>query len=97
MQAAVFMMGIMGGWFLFPQSAAATICQTIQQQQICVVDIQRSAKNYWEYRIKIQVDGVEQSMVIYNCRDRTKTQQNGEIIPFDQYDIGNRICRLFKA
>ena len=51
--------------------AEASVCRNYQGREICIVDIKRSAKNYWEYRVILSVGGVKQPLEVYNCRDRT--------------------------
>jgi hypothetical protein len=50
--------------------AYASFCHNDNGHQICIIDIKRSAKNYWEYRIVLGVDGVKRPVEVYNCRDR---------------------------
>ncbi|MBD2167733.1 hypothetical protein H6G04_25420 [Calothrix membranacea FACHB-236] len=76
--------------------AAASVCRNYNGHQICVLSIQRSAKNYWEYRATISVDGVKQPMAVYNCRAQVKILQDGETVPFTPQDPGNLICNFFK-
>ena len=76
--------------------AAAASCRTINNQTICILDIQRSAKNYWQYRASISVDGTAKPAEFYNCRDRHIVQKDGTRIKFEPNGIGNFICRLYK-
>ena len=78
------------------QPAWAETCRTIAGQQICIVTIQRSAKHYWEYRAVIRIDGVTYPLERYNCRDRTKTQPDGTIVPFASEGAGRLICQLLR-
>lgn len=71
-------------------------CRTINQRSVCIQEIQRSAKNYWEYRVILKIDGVEQAQEIYNCRDRVKINQNITVTPFQPQGVGEFVCRLFK-
>ncbi|GAB4198823.1 MAG: hypothetical protein Fur006_48980 [Coleofasciculaceae cyanobacterium] len=49
--------------------AEAALCRTSNDRLICILSIKRSAKNYWEYRAAISVDGVKRPIEVYNCRD----------------------------
>lgn len=77
------------------QSTDASFCRQYREHFICVVDIKRSAKNYWEYRAKLRVDGVLQPLVSYNCRRRIAIQPDGTAISFDRDATGELICNLF--
>jgi hypothetical protein len=77
-------------------AAAAASCRTINNQTICILDIQRSAKNYWQYRASISIDGIVKPTEFYNCRDRQIVQKDGTRIKFEPNGIGNFICRLYK-
>lgn len=75
-------------------SAQAASCYHLGEALVCIVDIKRSAKYYWEYRVTVTVDGVKQPTIRYNCRDRTRTQPDGTITTIIDSDIGHIICRL---
>ncbi|NEQ97116.1 MAG: hypothetical protein F6K30_10385, partial [Cyanothece sp. SIO2G6] len=54
-----------------------------------------SAKNYWEYRAVVKIDGKRQPMAVYNCRDRIRTvKKTGKVVPFDLQGVGCLICQL---
>ncbi|NJR40907.1 MAG: hypothetical protein HC781_21310 [Leptolyngbyaceae cyanobacterium CSU_1_4] len=74
----------------------AASCRTLNQQAICIVDIQRSAKNYWQYRVSISIDGIKTPAAFYNCRDRYILQKDGTQVKFEPDGIGDFICRLYK-
>ena len=74
----------------------ATSCRTLNNHTVCILDIQRSAKNYWQYRAAISIDGIAKPAEFYNCRDRHIVQKDGTRIKFDPDGIGNFICRLYK-
>ncbi len=75
--------------------AEASVCRNYQGREICIVDIKRSAKNYWEYRVILSVDEVKQPLEIYNCRDRTLVKQDGTFLAFGQNNPGEIVCRFF--
>jgi hypothetical protein len=82
---------------LQPFPAQAAPCRTVANQTHCVEQVQRSAKNYWEYRVTLRINGVLQPVQIYDCRDRTLLQKDGTRTKFGATDIGQTICRLYKA
>ncbi|MEA5598390.1 hypothetical protein [Rivularia sp. UHCC 0363] len=81
--------------FAFPANAAIT-CRDYNGHEICVLDIKRSAKRYWNYRTTISIDGKKQPEEIYNCRGEFKIQNNGKIVPFGEDDPGNLVCQFYK-
>lgn len=74
--------------------ALAATCRFINHQTVCILDVKRSAKQDWEYRVTLSLDGVRQPEMIYNCRDRLKTTRNIPPQPFTANDIGDTLCRL---
>lgn len=83
-------------FFTVVPPAIASFCRQLNGHLICIVSIQRSAKNYWEYRTVISVDSIEKTLEIYNCRTQTKTQKDGKIVPFESDGVGELICRILK-
>ncbi|MGB5772426.1 MAG: hypothetical protein WBM32_21545 [Crocosphaera sp.] len=83
-------------WIIIIPSAQAEFCRQINDHQICIVKIKRSAKNYWEYRTKVRIDGETRPTEIYNCRKGYRFTQVGDIIPFKSDGVGNLICRTLK-
>jgi hypothetical protein len=82
--------------FLIALPANAAVCQNSQGQQICILNIQRNAKKYWEYRVIVSIDGIAQSLKIYNCRSRYRVSKDKVIVSFEQNDVGNLICNILK-
>jgi hypothetical protein len=87
-------------WSALPAIATATqICRTIHQsdqpQVICIATIKRSAKNFWEYRAAIEVEGKQTPVELYNCRDRLIFRASGKVTPFSQDQAGALVCSLF--
>lgn len=80
--------------FLPMSSAWASVCRSYNGHQICIISIDRSAKNHWQYRTTISVDGAKQPKATYNCRDRL-VQQNTKIVSFSNKNSGDLICSLF--
>ncbi len=75
----------------------ASVCRNYDGQQICILSINRSAKNYWEYRATVSVNGVKRPIEVYNCREQVKVQQDGTVLPFEQKDPGKLICSFFNS
>ena len=74
------------------QPAYAAFCRTYHDNTICILSIKRSAKNYWEYRASVKVNGETRPVEIYNCRDRTRIKADGKIVPFESNGAGDLIC-----
>ncbi|MGJ5673777.1 MAG: hypothetical protein ACR9NN_09240 [Nostochopsis sp.] len=83
-------------FFSVVSSAEASVCRNYQGRKICIISIKRSAKNYWEYRASVSVDGFKRPLEVYNCREQNKAEEDGTIIPFDDIDPGRLICRYFQ-
>lgn len=76
--------------------AHADRCRTIDHQEICIVSIKRSAKNYWEYRAIVKVDGEVKPLQIYDCRSKTAIQENKVLEIFEQDGTAEAVCSFFK-
>jgi hypothetical protein len=63
---------------LWPVSAQAATCQLNDGQSVCLHSLQRSAKNYWEYRVQFKIAGVVQPTEIYDCLHRRKRTTSGK-------------------
>ncbi|MEA5627821.1 hypothetical protein [Nostoc sp. UHCC 0251] len=79
--------------------AFASVCRNYDglRRQICILSINRSAKNYWEYRAAVSVDGVKRPTEVYNCRERVKVQQDGTVLPFEPKGPGEMVCSFFNS
>lgn len=75
---------------------SAVFCRTVDGHQLCILEIQRSAKNHWEYRAIVRIDGQTQPKQVYDCQDRVRIQPNGEIFAFQRLDGGDLICSFFR-
>jgi hypothetical protein len=76
--------------------AFADRCRTVQDQEVCIVSIRRSAKNYWEYRAIVSVDGEVKPLQIYDCRSKTTVQDNKVLEIFEQDGTAEAVCSFFK-
>ncbi len=82
--------------WLSPTVAQASICRSVDNQEICIVSIKRSAKNYWEYRASVRVDGVTKPVQIYDCRNQITVAKNKVLEPFEQDGSAAVVCSFFK-
>lgn len=82
--------------FMVILPAQAAFCRNLNKHEICILEIKRSAKNYWEYRASVQEDGVKRPIEVYNCRDRTHTCNDGITVPFEPNSAGELICKFFR-
>lgn len=70
---------------------------SLRDRQICIVEIKRSAKNFWEYQAVVSIDGEIRPQEKYNCRDRFLIEKDGTVKSFDNNDVaGNLVCSLYK-
>jgi len=70
-------------------------CRPFGGHEVCISDIRRSAKSYWEYRTVVSIDGIKQPLELYNCRDRLRIlASDGSAIPFLTGKTGDWICTL---
>lgn len=73
------------------------MCRERNGEQVCILKLKRSAKNYWEYRATVSIDGQKQAAKeIYNCRDHTLTRKNKYPIPFASNSPGELVCSIFQ-
>jgi hypothetical protein len=82
--------------------ATAAQCQSIAGQEVCVLNLRRSAKHYWEYWTLLSIDGVKQPERIYDCRVFAKGRSpnippelTAETVKVES--IGSLVCRLYKS
>lgn len=76
--------------------AHAVFCSQQGDRRVCILQIKRSAKNYWEYRAKVSINGTVRPTEVYNCRDRLRTEKNGRVVPFIPHGAGEYICSFFQ-
>ena len=73
--------------------AIAVSCTTTPEHTICLTSIKRSAKQFWEYRAAVTVDGAVREVEVYNCRDRQRVRVDGRVVSFEPGGAGEVICR----
>ena len=93
---AIAIIAVVMVWAIAPPAHAA-FCRTVNNHEICLLSVKRSAKNYWEYRASVSIDGEKSPIEVYNCRDRTRTQRAGSKHLFQPDGAGPLICNLFAA
>lgn len=81
-------------FFAVAPPTAASFCRNYNGNNICILSIKRSAKNYWEYRAEVSINGGRKPLEIYNCRTEEKIQKNGKIIKFQPNGAGKLICNV---
>ncbi|MCU0533265.1 MAG: hypothetical protein MUD14_05140 [Hydrococcus sp. Prado102] len=75
---------------------AASLCRKLSGNTICILNIKRSAKYHWQYQAMVSINGIERPMELYNCRDRFRIQDDGNIKDFEPNGAGKLICSFFK-
>ncbi|MBU7582934.1 MAG: hypothetical protein KAF91_08490 [Nostoc sp. TH1S01] len=91
---ALILLLIVSNCYIFP--AYASVCRNYEGHQICILSINRSAKNYWEYRAVLSVDGEKRPLEVYDCRQKVRIQLDGTVVPFENHDPGQLVCSFFK-
>lgn len=94
--SGIILIGIltMGVTAIADPAQALNYCRTVNQHEICLLEVKRSAKNYWEYRAVVSIDGEPRPLEIYDCRKRTRMRQDGTVVPFEAQGAGALICKL---
>lgn len=92
----VWIVLVMGLTIAPRSSLAADICRTIEQRTVCIVTINRSAKNFWEYNAAVSIDGKRGPKEPYDCRSKIKTNPDGSITRFGKNSIGALVCRAYR-
>lgn len=76
--------------------AQAETCKQIGDKTVCILKIKRSAKNYWQYKATVQINGKKRPSQLYNCRSKNRIIAKGIVIPFSQNGAGELICSFFR-
>ncbi len=84
-------------WSLTILPAQAKFCRQTQGHQICILKIDRSAKNYWQYQALVSIDGIEKPAASYDCRDRLITDRDGNLSSFRSRLDGKIVCSLYRG
>jgi hypothetical protein len=83
-------------WSIDSRPVQAAFCRQIEGHQICILKIDRSAKNYWQYQALVSVDGIEKPAASYDCRDRLITDLDGNLSSFRSRIDGRIVCSLYR-
>lgn len=70
------------------------LCRALDNHQVCVMAIKRSAKNYWEYRVQLSIEGRLLPLERYDCR-RTLRPSATDEMPSKQ-SLHQLVCGLVK-
>ncbi|WP_309744215.1 MULTISPECIES: hypothetical protein [unclassified Chamaesiphon] len=84
-------------WLGSVTPARAEFCRQVDGQQICIIDIKRSAKNYWQYQAMVRIDGIDMPAASYDCRDRLITDPDGNMSSFRSRKDGRIVCSLYRS
>lgn len=83
-------------WLIATPGVKAATCQSLTGKQVCIENIKRSAKYYWEYRVTLNIENQKQATRIYNCRDRYYTLPDRTQVYYQQNDpLARLVCRLY--
>jgi hypothetical protein len=91
-------------WLMGISPASANFCRQVRDEtltpprdrQICILNIKRSAKNYWQYRATTSIDGVKQPTGLYDCREKLIYEADGSISSFRFNLTGAVVCSLYR-
>lgn len=82
--------------------ATAAQCQSVAGQEVCILNLRRSAKHYWEYWAQLSINGVKQPERTYDCRVFAKERPSRKVPPeltaetVKVESIGGLVCRLYR-
>lgn len=82
--------------FSFSFPSKPVICREENSHQVCILGIKRSAKNYWEYRASVSIDGEKRPIETYNCRDVVVVRSDGTRVSFGAIDPSVLVCSFFE-
>ena len=83
-------------WSMNLDPAFAAFCRQVDGHQICIVDIKRSAKNYWQYQAVVSNDGIESPSASYDCRERLIVDVDGKVSSFRSRQDAQFVCSLYR-
>jgi hypothetical protein len=84
-------------WSIGMAPAHADFCRQVEGHRICIVDIKRSAKNYWQYNAVVSNDGVAATAASYDCRERLITDLSGKVSSFRSRQDAKFVCSLYRS
>jgi hypothetical protein len=77
--------------------AYGAFCRQIEGHRICIVDIKRSAKNYWQYQAVVSNDGIESPPASYDCREQLIIDLGGKVSSFRERKDAKFVCSLYRS
>jgi hypothetical protein len=84
--------------------ATAAQCQSIAGQEVCILNLRRSAKHYWEYWAQLSINGIKQPDRTYDCRVFARENSSRRVVPHELTaetvkveSIGGMVCRLYRS
>jgi hypothetical protein len=83
-------------WLTNVDSVRAEFCRQVDGYRICIVRIDRSAKNYWQYQAMVSTDGIAQPSASYDCRAQLITDADGNTASFRSRRDGRVVCSLYR-
>lgn len=83
-------------WCVSVAPARAEFCRQVEGHRICIVDIKRSAKNYWQYQAVVSNDGIAELSASYDCRERLIIDLNGKVSSFRARKDAKFVCSLYR-
>jgi hypothetical protein len=83
-------------WLVNIEPASAEFCRQVDSHRICILNIKRSAKNYWQYQAVVSTDGITQPQASYDCRDRLITDRDGYMSSFRSRPDGAIVCTTYR-
>ena len=92
-------------WLTSQSPLAAQACQKTfnldaSAQPICLQQIKRSAKNYWEYRVTLKIGDRRKVTRVYDCRSHSYWQEDlAQVVELDkteQNQLEKYVCRLYR-
>lgn len=92
---AIAAIAVLLGAIAWPSVAhAKEFCRTSGDREICIVRIERSAKNYREYRAQVKVNGKKMPLETYDCRQQVRRRKDGTRIAFEPNGPGAIVCSV---
>ena len=84
-------------WSMSLAPAHAEFCRQVEGHRICIVEIERSAKNYWQYQAVVSNDGIESPAASYDCRERLIVDLEGKVSSFRSRKDAKFVCSLYRS
>ena len=83
-------------WSIGTAPVRAEFCRQVGTQRICILEIERSAKNYWQYQAMVSIDGIAKPAASYDCRAQLITEPDGNTSLFRSRKDGKIVCSLYR-